>query len=125
MQDNAILQTAIIILDFLHGTFSPRVISDFYPEHICGRNWSTRNPDSNRHNYFLWGFMREKFSKNLASLMKLRAMVVQLCPDYREHMQVHDHKYTYMFVIQKLYSRTATILNTPPLNINLHALVVK
>jgi hypothetical protein len=65
--------------------------------------------------------MKEKLSKNLASLMKLQATVVQR--PITENIYGRSRIYT--FVFQKLYSRTATIPNTPPLNINLHASVVK
>jgi hypothetical protein len=61
MQDGARLHTANVVLDILHDTFNLHVISNQFPDHFtCGQNWPPDSPDLNPHDYFVWGFLKQK-----------------------------------------------------------------
>jgi hypothetical protein len=81
MQDGATPHTANKVLDFLHNTSGPRVISQRYPDsHNCGHFWSPLSPDLYPCDFILWGFVKEKaFLTRSANLMDWRATIIQLC----------------------------------------------
>jgi hypothetical protein len=69
MQDGATPHTANTILDFLHDTLRPSVISHRY--HTChgrGHKWPPNSPDINPCDFFLWGYLMEKLFPKKTSL---------------------------------------------------------
>jgi hypothetical protein len=67
------------------------------------------------------GFMKLFKKKKTSCTDEASSHGCPAVPDYREHVPLHDHEYTCL----SFKSCTATILNTPPLSVNLHAFVIK
>jgi len=88
MQDGATPHTANAVLDVLHETFGPRVISHRYPaRHGRGQSWPPNSPDINPCDYFLWGYLKEKvFPQKPATLVELRAVILAVCREITEDM---------------------------------------
>jgi hypothetical protein len=88
MQDGATPHTANAVLDVLHETFGPRVISHRYPaRHGRGQSWPPNSPDINPCDYFLWGYLKEKvFPQKPATLVELWAVILAVCREITEDM---------------------------------------
>jgi hypothetical protein len=80
MQDGATPHTANTVLDSLHDTFSPSMISNLHHAcNGCGHKCPPKSPDINPCDLFLWGYLAEKlFPKGPASIMQLMALNVQM-----------------------------------------------
>jgi hypothetical protein len=49
--------------------------------------WTEMAPDLNPSDNFLWGFLQENiFSKELETIMELRALIIQACNEITEDM---------------------------------------
>jgi hypothetical protein len=74
MQDGATPHTANTVLDFLHDTFSPIVISSLH--HAC--TGCGHSPDINPCDFFLWGYLEDKVYANpINSVQHLHEVIVQ------------------------------------------------
>ena len=86
MQDGATPHTANA-LDFLHETFSYRMMSHCYSQrHHEGFFWPPLSPDLNPCDFFfLWGYLKEKlYPLRPQNLMEMHACIVQLCNEINE-----------------------------------------